>query len=469
MVSSKTQTQQQEVKPWGPYEQYYKENAANYKNLINSGSPQFYQGSTVAGQSDATKQSQNMATNYATNGANSQGLTSANNAVNTLAQTGGANAQANNVLSQIMGGLGMYNPASAGVAGQIGNVTASGQPGKSTYSDVMNGGNNPAIANLAATASGANVGKNPYLDAMVNNQQDQIANKLKNTTLPGLQSQAAAMGRGGSNAFATGINNANTTAANEMAKVATEAYQGQYNTDTANMLNANQKVGALHNQDTANKLNAANSADNSFNNYNSLLSSLFGQQGQLYNQGISNTLNAANSANSSAQNTAQTQLSAANSAGQVYQNGLLPSQILGGVGAAQDQYNQDLLNADISRWDYNQQIGLQNIANFQGLLNGQGLGTTSSQTKSSGSALPGLIQAGLGLASLCDSRTKKNVKYLYKNDNNVKIYEFEYIHKPGKFEGPMAQEMLTSHPELVETLPCGYHIITDSTLLRKVA
>ncbi|CVI61012.1 hypothetical protein CFBP4996_15365 [Agrobacterium leguminum] len=469
MTASKTQTQSQEVKPWGPYEQYYKENAADYKALIDSGSPQFYQGSTVAGQSAATKQSQQMATNYATNAANSQGLTSANNAVNTLAQTGGANAQANNVLSQIMGGLGMNNPASAGIASQIGSVANSSMPGQSTYSSVMNGANNPAISNLTATASGANIGNNPYLAQMVDQQQNNIADKLKNTTLPGLQSQAAAMGRGGSNAFASQINSANNIAANEMSKVATDMYANQYNTDTANMLQANNQLGSLYNQDTTNKLNAATAADSSYNNYNNLLSNLYGQQSNVYNQGISNQLNAANSANSSAQNTAQTQLSAANSAGQVYQNGLLPSQILGGVGAAQDEYNQDVLNADIARWDYNQQIGLQNIANFQALLNGQGLGTTSSQTKSSGSALGGILQAGLGLASLCDSRTKKNVKYRYTNDNNIKIYEFEYIHKPGLYEGPLAQDMLKTHPELVETLPCGYHVITDSTLLKKVA
>lgn len=476
MVASKTQTQQQEVKPWKPYEPYYLENAADFKKLIDAGSPEFYQGSTVAGLSDATKQSQALATQYAL-GNNSNVLQNATNTANSIMTNGGQNSQANSTISQLMNGLGLgINPALAGINSQANNVANSAVPGQSTYNSVMNGGSNPAINNLNATASGQNIGKNPYLELMVNNQQNAIADKLKNTTLPGLQSQAAAMGRTGSAAFAHQINSANNVAANEMGKVAADLYGNQYNQDTQNMLAANQQVGALHNQDTANKLNAATSADSSFQNYNTLLSNLYGQQSNAYQQGVNNQFNNANlqmgaaqQASANAQNAANTQLNAANSAGQIYQNGLLPSQILGGVGAAQDLYNQELLNADIARWDYNQNKDLQNTANFQAFLNGQGLGTTSSQTKSSGSALGGIIQAGLGLASLCDTRTKKHTKYLYTNDNNIKIYEFEYIHKSGRYQGPMAQELAETHPDLVEKLPSGYLIVLDSSLVKQVA
>jgi hypothetical protein len=68
-------------------------------------------------------------------------------------------------------------------------------------------------------------GKNPYLDSMVSNQQDQIAQKLQNITNPAISSQAASLGRMGSGAFASQMGNAQTAAANEMAKVATDMYR----------------------------------------------------------------------------------------------------------------------------------------------------------------------------------------------------------------------------------------------------
>ncbi|KIV61201.1 Phage protein [Rhizobium sp. UR51a] len=190
---------------------------------------------------------------------------------------------------------------------------------------------------LQKTASGANVGNNPYLNQMVSNQQDQIANRLKNITNPGIDSQAAAIGRMGSGAYATQRNNAESVAANEMAKVATDMYGNQYNQDVSNQMNAANAYGALYNQNIANNQNQQ-ANDRSYqlsgmntlsNNYQNNISNMLGLNDQ--------KLNAANASVAADSSLASQKLNAANMAGQTYQNQYLPSQQLANVGATQDQ------------------------------------------------------------------------------------------------------------------------------------
>lgn len=394
-----------------------------------------------------------------------------------------------------MNGLNLgYDPSQSGIAALLGNVANSNAPGTATYNSLQNtqnpglaasanvygqvaNTNNPTNKNLNAMASGALVGNNPYLEQSIANNQAKIAENLKNTTLPGLQSQAAAFGRSGSGAFASQLNSANATAANEMAKVATDMYANQYNTDINSMLNANTQLSSNYNNDQSNKLNAANQLNNAYatnaqtqlsaanandqtlQNKISNLSSLLGQQSDVYNNGVSSALNnanlqlnAANAGTSASQNTANTQLSAAQQAANAYQNLLLPAETIGSVGASQDAYAQDALNAAIQQWDYTQQMPLQQLANFASILNGGGYNSTTSTT-SGGSAL-GNIMGGLtsviGLgAKLSDVRMKENIKYLYTSDNGYKIYSYNYIGENENHIGPMAHEVREISPEKV--------------------
>ena len=54
--------------------------------------------------------------------------------------------------------------------------------------------------------------------------------------------------------------------------------------------------------------------------------------------------------------------------------------------------------------------------------------------------LAGLGSAGIMALALSDARMKKNIKKI-SEDNGINIYEFEYIFKPGKHIGVMAQEV----------------------------
>lgn len=208
----KTTTTTSTTEPWSGAKGYLLDQYATLDNLYKSGAPQAYQGSLIADQSQATKDALAQAENIARNG-NTSTLTNATNAVNSVMNSTG-NQQAQNTYSQLQNTSNFAPNPTNTIASNIANGQfASGQTS-----------NNPAMQYLQQTASGANVGNNPYLNQMVSNQQDQIANKLKNITNPGIDSQAAAIGRMGSGAYATQRNNAETAAANEMAKVATDMY-----------------------------------------------------------------------------------------------------------------------------------------------------------------------------------------------------------------------------------------------------
>ncbi|AWI60346.1 hypothetical protein AB395_00005169 (plasmid) [Sinorhizobium fredii CCBAU 45436] len=389
--------------------------------LYDSGKPEYYKGSTIADQSKATIVALKNTEALARNG-NTSALTNATNAVNGV-MTQGTNTQANQTLSQLQNGVKLGTNPTDAIAKNIANGSNVGQ----NYTNAAMGlqqnqanslatGSNPAMDYLRSTASGANVGNNPWLDKMVSNSQDQIAEKLKNVTNPGIASQAAAMGRMGSGAYARQLNSAQSTAANEMAKVATDMYGSQYNQDQQNQLNAANTYGNFANQDVANRLNAnqslASTSDsqqaarqNALNsnrdfqmaganlassNYQNNIANLFASNDQ--------RLNAANAANSQTNAVNAQKLNAAGMAGQTYQNQYLPQQQLAAVGQQQDTRAQDLLNADIQRWDAQQNQPLQNISNMINLANAGGYSNTTTPVynNTAGQGL-GLLAALAGL------------------------------------------------------------------------
>ncbi|WP_455918665.1 hypothetical protein [Ensifer canadensis] len=590
-MTSTPKQQVSKVEPWDGAKGYLTQSYADFDKLIKAGAPKQYEGSTVANQSSATIDALNGTENLARNG-DTSALTNATNAVNSVMNQGG-NTQANQTLSQLQNapnfgvngtdaiaqniakgsttgqdytngagsaannlqnysndaisgfqGMANYlNPALAQSQG-YGNYTNAAAGLQTNQANSLAQGNNPAMDYLKATASGQNIGNNPYLDRMVSNQQDQIANKLKNVTNPGIDSQAAAMGRMGSGAYASMRNNAESTAANEMSKVATDMYGNQFNQDTANQLSAAQQYGNFSNQDVSNRLNAnqalsqtdqaqqqqrlagtqlyGNLADaqqsQRFNanqalssaydsqqnarlganqNYASILDSQqnarqnalnsnrdFQMQGanlasNNYQNNIANMLsgntqrlNAANSANDQQNNVNNQKLNAANMAGQTYQNQYMPYQQLAGVGDARDTRSQDVLNANISKWDYDQQKDLQNIGNFVNLLNSGQYSNTSTPVYSNkaGQVLGGLSSLA-GLFALCDRRTK-HLQYVVgamplKNGEEINIWAFTYKDDPEQklWFGPVAQDLeAQSDAETVVEIDGLKHINVEAML-----
>lgn len=593
MVSTPKETTTK-VEPWDGAKGYLLDQYANMDKLIKEGAPKQWQGSTVADQSKATVDALNGTENLARNG-NTSALTNATNAVNSV-MTQGTNTQANQTLSQLQNPMNFgtnptdaiaksiangttagqdYTNAAAGTAAGLQNYQNSAIPqfqGMANYlnpalaqsqklSDYTNAAaglqtaqanslassSNPAMAYLQQTASGANVGKNPYLDQMVSNQQNQIADKLKNITNPGIDSQAAAMGRMGSGAYARQRNTAESTAANEMAKVATDLYGNQYNQDVQNQMSAAGQYGNFANQDVANRMNAnqalsqtdsqqqqqrlagtslygdlansqqtqrlnaanslssANDSQHNANlaanqNYASILDSQqaarqnatnsnrdFQMAGanlasNNYQNNIANMLgantqrlNAANSANSQQNAVAGQQLQAASMAGQTYANQYMPYQQLAAVGEQRDTRAQDVLNAQIAKWDYDQQLPMQNIANFTNLLNGGGYSNTTTPVYSNtGGQVLGALSSLAGLFALCDVRTKvlhSLVGYMpLLSGEKLAIYEFSYKDDPEtRWIGPIAQEVeeKTDTKTVIEVE--GVKVIDVASLMKEAA
>ncbi|WP_296076641.1 hypothetical protein [uncultured Agrobacterium sp.] len=426
------------TEPWSGSKQYLLEQYANLDKLYKDGAPKAYEGSLIADQSQATKDALAQAEATARNG-NTSTLTNATNAVNSV-MNGTGNQQAQNTYSQLQGQTGFAANPTNNMASQIANGQfASGQKS-----------NNPAMSYLQQTASGANIGNNPYLNQMVSNQQDQIANKLKNVTNPGIDSQAASLGRMGSGAFASQRNNAETTAANEMAKAATDMFGNQFNQDKSNQTNAASAYGLMYNQDIANNQNQQ-ANDRSYqlqgmnslsNNYQNSISNMLGLNDQ--------KLNAANASVSADSNLASQKLNAANMAGTTYNNQYLPSQQLANVGATQDQRLDALKAAEIGAWDQKQQQPIMNAANFINLLNGGGYNSQTSQTpvysNTAGQVLGGLSSLA-GLFALCQSSEKvlhRHVGFMpLTNGDRIAIYEFTYKNDPDQqlWYGPIAEEV----------------------------
>lgn len=492
------------TEPWDGAKPYLNKYYAQADKMFDKGMPQYYQGSTVADQSKATTDALKQQEAIARSGQGTAGLTNAQSAVANIAGGNAFSSKPNDTLNKLQDGISMgTNPAAAMIGQAPGSSTINAgmnfsNPGVDATKSAMGGINtnytNPALANVAEMASGANIGKNPYLDAMVATQQGKIADQLKNVTLPGMSSQANMLGRSGSNAFAHQVNNATGTAAEQMAKVATDMYGNQYNTDTERMLAANQQLGNYSNtqQDLRNnasslalqgagqlgqqslaendaRMNAANAA-NAQHQFDT------GMKNDIYQSGVTNNLNNANlqmnAANSQAGNQnaqANTQLGAAGMAGDVYGYNYLPSERLGQVGALQDARSQDVLNANIQRHDFQQTQPIRNVADMINMVNGGGYNNTTTPVyNNTGSQIMGGLGSLVTLLSMCDIRTKKVIRQIgfmpVADGSTIPMYEFTYNNDPDQktWIGPMAQEVEEVLPDAVVEVGGIKHIIIDT-------
>ena len=200
---------------------------------------------------------------------------------------------------------------------------------------------NAGLSTLTQMASG----QDPYLEARY-----QDASREALSVLNGNFSRA---GRYGSGAHAAAGADA---AADLAAQMYGQAYQQQ--------MQAAAQAASLYNAGVAQQAQAAQAA------------------GQLYNAGVAQQLTGAGVAQ---------QL-----AGQAYTDAAALSQ----AGAMQDSYAQSLLNADISRWNYEEQRALEALNRYNQLIQGDygGVTTTTGQ-QNTGSTVLGGISAGATLGA----------------------------------------------------------------------
>jgi hypothetical protein len=240
-------------------------------------------------------------------------------------------------LQSLLGSL--NNPAMA----QLGNL-ASGQPQSQ----------NPLYALLQNTAQGGMLNNNPYVDAMFGKAAGDVSNQYKNTVMPQIASMYSQAGRYGSEAMDQATGTAQRNYGDALGNLGTSIYGQNYANERNLQQQASGMLGSQYGNDIASMLAAA------------------GQQGQQYSTDRGQQIGAASNLGS-LWNAGQTnQIGAANAQGQLIgqeRNNMMQAASLAPI-YAQNDYNdidrlmqssnmkqnlaQQNINADINKWNFNQ-------------------------------------------------------------------------------------------------------------------
>lgn len=419
------QTSTQSSEPWSAAQPYLKDVYAQAQNLYNSGAPEFWQGTANAPMTPEMQAALGNIWNRSTAGSPLLDTAQAT----TGAAAGGALVGTNPAYGYLEGIMGAVNPAT-GMAGDLASSTMAGT--------------NPALQYLTQEASGANVGKNPWISSAFDDAAQKVRDNFTKTTVPALQSDYSMAGRYGSNALATALGQAKGSADDQVRQLATSMYGGAYNTDRQLQAQAQQGLTNAYAQDIASKIGAGNFLSGIYDA--DLQRKLYGAQqiGQLGQQDISNMLGAAQAAPGMAQ-ADYADLDRQMQVGQYQQD--------------QAQAEQDLQR---QRYEYGQQEPYNWLQDYAQLIYGNpgsqsGFGTQTSTQRTSGNTFGQIMGGLMGIGSLAsrfmgsDVRMKTDIKRVGTLDNDLPVYSYRY-----KFGGPpmigvMAQDVEKVKPHAVAT------------------
>ena len=238
-------------------------------------------------------------------------------------------------------------------------------PATSRLQNFTNGGSvDPSMAQLSSIGSGAMLGSNPYLDATFNQAAGRVGEQFSKYTMPGVASMFSQAGRYGSNAMQEATNQAQQNYGDTLNNLATNIYGGSY---------ANER---------------------------GLQQQALGQLGSQYLGGQQQLLGAYGQMSTDFGRERALQLSSLGLAPGLAQADYGDIGVLRQLGSSQDAYNQSLINADISRWDYGQNLTAQKLQQLSALLQGGGAysGASSSTTLPEAQSNPLMGAAGGALA-----------------------------------------------------------------------
>ena len=343
------------TEPWDGQKVYLTQAMQQAAKLYNNGkltannalAPAYYSGNTVAPQSAWTTQALQMQANAAKNMANDPTMKAANSAAQQIANgtalknNAGLNALAKYATQNFNAG----NAALKNLQGTTGTTINSGNTALNVLNELSQN-------------------DNPYMDALY-----QRANNQAQASLDSNFNRSGRYGSGSHEAAAA---------------------------DAANNL-ADQMYSNLYNQ----RINAANAASSSY--LQGMNEGINAQQaaGNLYNAGLNMNINAANNAGS-LYNTGIGQRAAAAQIGQQLANQrYTDAAMLSEAGGVKDDYQQQLINAAIDRYNYNVQRPLQALSTYNQLISGSYGGTSTAQgQQAKGSKLGGALGGGLTGASI---------------------------------------------------------------------
>lgn len=331
--NSNSSTTTQKADPWSGVQPALNQLYSSALGNFNGPGPQYYPGSTVAGQSPATQQAQ-------------QGVYDLATQPNQL--LGAAQGQAYDTIN---GNYLMSNPATQDLYNMGG-------------SDFMNSGN-AGVNGLTSTARGDFLMSNPYVDDMFGQAAQGVGRQFSQNVLPGVASMFSGAGRFGSGQMANGVDQASQQYGNTLNNLATSIYGGNYANERGLMSSAQGQLGTLGIAGRGQQLSALSTLGDQYSRERALQSSAMG-------------------------------LAPGLSQADYYDMGQLSN-----LGSTQDLYNQGLINADMSRYNFGQNAPNNQLNFLSSILNGAPMGQT---TNVSGPSSP--IMGALGGYQLGNALTK---------------------------------------------------------------
>lgn len=232
-------------------------------------------------------------------------------------------------------------------------------PALSGLMGMAGGAVDPSMAQLTSIGSGAMLNANPYVDAMFNKAAGRVGEQFSNNVMPGIASMFSQAGRYGSNAMQETTSQAQQNYGDTISNLANQIYGGNYANERGLQQQALGQMGSQFLGQRAQQLGALGEIGTGFGRERALQLSALGMAPQL----------------------------AGADYGDINQ--------LGQLGSQRDAYGQSLLNADIARWDYGQNLTAQKLQQLNALLQGgsaySGLSSTSTAPQAESNPLMGAV------------------------------------------------------------------------------
>ena len=152
----------------------------------------------------------------------------------------------------------------------------------------------------------------------------------------------------------------------------------------------------------------------------------------------------------------QNQLSQTNAAPALAGTDYTDLQALLQAGQMQTGQTQAQTTADVQKWNWEQQLAANKLAQYMQMVQGNYGGTSTTTQPVSSNPLAGILGlAGtLGSAALIgsDRRIKENIRQIGTAENGLPIYRFNYRGDPRTTVGVMAQDVEKVRPEVVHEI-----------------
>ena len=336
-MSGGDSTTTQKADPWEGVQPALRELYAKALENFQGGGPQYYSGDTVAGLSPTTNLAQ-------------QGIYGLATQRSPVLDSG---LQQNYATTE--GGYLYSNPAMQDLYNLAGRDFLQSSPAMwdlydSTGEDFMR--SNPGARGLRQTGSGAYLNANPYLNSMFDQASSAVGRQFENNVMPGIASMFSGAGRFGSNQMAEGLGQAEEQYGDTLNDLATRIYGGNYANERGLQQQAQTSLGGLGLSASGQRQQALTNLGQMGLQGQQLQQQALGSLGGLYGDERGNMVRSTSMAP------------------MLDQSRYYGMDRLAGLGAQQDAYNQSLINADMNRWNFNQNAPNNNLQMLAGLLQG---------------------------------------------------------------------------------------------------